>query len=376
MKIRITILSLLAMLTVAVQAQTKDVTTLAEGQGVWMPKPEVTVDKKTKKKVCIWRDTENNSWHEDIGMIDNVPVAKDFKFPESRTFGSNDPFVPMPWKLTEENDETILHCYFQMPADIVKNMWLASNETAILDMETGITYRARRTVPEACYSKVFSIKGKEGDVVDLQIVFPKMIESTKRIQIYGVPNWYMRGLHATLHGGDLGFPGYDQKPIVHEPHKVSDANNYNKDDHKSWAVFDDAHLIKPVEDGTYAIWQTPEATYLAEACEMNWNREYFGRGGNTILLDQSGRQYKCKDVMFYPNDDLFWNEGLSGDYFAVFYIFEPLPLRLENITLVVPEGEPFAMWGANWDGKVQQLNIRELKNNQRFFEYTPRKVMK
>jgi hypothetical protein len=34
------------------------------------------------------------------------------------------------------------------------------------------------------------------------------------------------------------------------------------------------------------------------------------------------------------------------------------------------------MWGANWDGKVQQLNIRELKNNQRFFEYTPRKVMK
>ena len=116
--------------------------------------------------------------------------------------------------------------------------------------------------------------------------------------------------------------------------------------------------------------------YLAEACEMNWIREYFGRGGNTILLDQSGRQYKCKDVMFYPNDDLFWNEGLSGDYFAVFYIFEPLPLRLENITLVVPEGEPFAMWGANWDGKVQQLNIRELKNNQRFFEYTPRKVMK
>lgn len=66
------------------------------------------------------------------------------------------------------------------------------------------------------------------------------------------------------------------------------ANNYDKDDHKTWAVYDNPHLIMPVEDGTYAIWLTEEATYLAEAFEMNWMREYFGLGGNNMLVDQRG----------------------------------------------------------------------------------------
>ena len=375
-----TILSLLAMMTVAVEAQTKD-NVLAKGQGVWMPKPEVTIDKKTKKKVCVWGDTENNSWHENAGLVTNVPIAKDFEseFPSSRTFdSSNTPYIPRPWKLTAENDETVLHCYLQMPAEIVENMWLASNETAILDMETGTLYRSRRTLPENVYGKVFSIKGKEGNVLDLQIIFPKLPDSTKKISIYGVPNWYMRGMEISLFpsfSSESKQAGYDLKPQTHQPHLVAEAKDYNKDNHQSWAVYDDAHLVKPVEDGTYALWLTPEATYLAEACEMNWNREYFGRGGNTILLDQSGHQYKCKDVLGYPNDNLFWNEGYSGDFFAIFYVFEPLPLTIESVTLVVPEGEPFAMWGANWSGKVQQLNIKEMRQNQRLFEYHPRKIV-
>lgn len=381
MKKRIAILGLLAMMSIAIGAQPK-VNVLAKGDGIWSPKPVVTVDKKTKKKVCIWSDTENNSWHENIGMVANVPVAKDFEsdFPSSRTFGGNNtPYVPRPWKLTEEDGETVLHCYLQMPADIVENLWLASDETAILDRETGTLYRSRRTVPESVNGKVFGVKGKEGTVLDLQIVFPKLAETTREIYIYGVPNWYMRGYSVTLNSSLTAhgqFVAYDRKPQHHQPHLVSEAKDYDKDNHQSWAVYDDAHLIKPVEDGTYALWLTPEATYLAEACEMNWNREYFGRGGNTILLDQSGHQYKCKDVMGYPNDKLFWNEGLSGDYFAIFYVFEPLPLQLENVTLVVPEGEPFAMWGANWSGKVQQLDIKEMRQNQRLFDYHQRIVIK
>ena len=120
----------------------------------------------------------------------------------------------------------------------------------------------------------------------------------------------------------------------------------------------------------------PDATYLAEACEMNWNREYFGRGGDNILVDHLGHQYKCKDVLGYPNNDLFWNEGKSGDYFAIVCVFEPLPLNIKEVTLIVPEGEPFAMWGANWSGKVQPLNIKELRHNQRLFEYHSREVVK
>ena len=40
--------------------------------------------------------------------------------------------------MTEEGDETVLHCYLWMPRDVLTNIWLASEETAILEKETGI----------------------------------------------------------------------------------------------------------------------------------------------------------------------------------------------------------------------------------------------
>ena len=157
---------------------------------------------------------------------------------------------------------------------------------------------------------------------------------------------------------------------------MSEAKDYDKDNHQSWAVYDEPHLIKPLTDGTLAVWLTPEATYIAEACEMNWKREYFGRGGNEILVDRSGHQYKLKEVLGYPNDHIFWVEGLAGDYFAIVKVFEPLPPRTETVTHIIPEGEPFAAWGANWDGKVENLDIQQLRNNQRLFDYHPRNIVK
>jgi hypothetical protein len=42
----------------------------------------------------------------------------------------------------------------------------------------------------------------------------------------------------------------------------------------------------------------------------------------------------------------------------------------------VPEGEPFKANFANWSGEVKaDLNIKELRDNQRLFEYYPRKVV-
>ena len=351
-----------------------------------MPCPEATVDKKTKKKTVVWSDTENNSWHENIGFVKNVPTISSLEeiLPNSSQF-SNTAYIPMVWQLTEENDETVLHCYFRMPADVVKNMWLASDECVILDRKTGTIYQSRRANPD-CYGKVFDIKEKEGTVLDFQIFFPKLAEGTKDITIYGVPNWFMRGTPVTI-CGDQWFQAradygnmrrqYDKKPEFHSPHLISNENNYNKDDFKTWAVYDDPHLIAPTIDGTMAIWLTPEATYIAEACEMNWKREYFGRGSSdNMLLDRNGHQYKLKGVVDYPMENIFWMEGSAGDYFAIVKVFEPLPLHLEDITYVEPEGEPFAAWGANWDGKVLNLNIQMLRNNQKLFEYKPRNIVK
>ena len=381
---RILILSLMAIACLTMQAQTKEVKVLAKPTSMYMSGyPKATIDPKTKKKTVVWRDTENNSWHENIGFVKNVPTIDNIEsiWPKIAEM-SEGSYIPSLWQLTEENDETVLHCYFRMPADIVENFWLCSDECVILDRATGTIYQSRRCVPD-CYGKVFSLKAKEGTTFDFQIFFPKLPDTVENIAIYGVPNWFMRGMGVSfasksgdLFGLDRNPYDYDEMIPIHKAHLVSEAVNYDKDNHKSWAVYNDAHLIKPVKDDTYAIWRTPEATYLAEACEMNWMREYFGRGGNNILVDQRGHQYKCKEVLDYPSSDLFWVEGYSGDYFAIIMVFEPIPAHLETITYIEPEGEPFAMWGANWEGKVLNFSIKELRDNQKLFKYHPRKVEK
>ena len=384
---RIVTLSLMAIACLAVQAQEKNnVTVLAQSSGIWTSTPQVATDKKTKKTFAVWPRTEKDDWFEPSGLwVENMPTVKSFAdvFPDwvDAAPGFEEQYTPMPWRLTEENGETVLHCYLKMPADVVNNFWLTDEEGCLLDKEHGVSYRARRTEPD-CYYKRFAFKGKKGDVVDFKIFFPKMPENTKKVAIYGVPNWSLRGREVILNRQPSGlvFHGvanyYDQTPEFHHPKQIVEAKDYDKDNFFTWSEYTDAHLIKPVEEGTMAMWLTPVATYVAVATEMNWRREYFGRGGNTILIDKSGHQYKCKGVMDYPNGPMFWVQGMSGDYFAIVLIFEPLPLNLDTITYIVPEGEPFKANFASWSGDVKaNLSIKELRDNQKLFEYFPRKVV-
>lgn len=382
---RIVTLSLMAIACLAVQAQDKNVTVLAQSNGVWMPAPSTAFDKKIKKTIAFWPRTEKDDWFEPSGLVvDNVPTVKDpdvdALFVDMLNVEGN-AYTPLPWRLTEENGETILHCYLKMPADIVENFWLTDEEGCLLDKETGISYRARRTEPD-CYYKRFAFKGKKGTVADFKIFFPKLPETTKKVAIYGVPNWQLRGREVIINRQPSGlvFHGtavyYDNVPEFHHPTKIVEAKDYDKDNFFTWSEYKDAHLIKPIPEGTMAMWLTQDATYVAVATEMNWRREYFGRGGNTILIDKQGHQYKCKGVMDYPNGPMFWVQGMSGDYFAIVLIFEPLPLSLETITYIVPEGEPFKANFASWSGEVKQdLSIKELRQNQHLFDYHPRVVV-
>ena len=372
---RIVILSLMALVSITVPAQTKDVTVLAQNSGAWIPRPEPVVEKK--KKVVNWFDNEKNDWYEQNLVFDNVPMVKDFAalFPELARASADMPYMPMPWRLTEENDETVLHCYLKMPADVVNKFWLTDEEGAILDKETGVTYRVRRTEP-SCYRQMFGVKAKEGDVLDFKIIFPKLPETTREIAIYGVPNWYLRGLDVTLNRLPVYFGTanyYDTIPRFHKPRLLIPAKDYDKDNFRTWAEYTDAHLIKPVKENTMGMWITREATYLAISTEMNWCREYFGRGSGVMLMDQSGHQYKLKEMIDYPTGPLFWIQGYSGDYFAFVLVFEPIPLTLETITYIEPESEPFHVRNANWEGQVlPNLNIEQLRQNQKLFEYHPR----
>ena len=396
---RFLMISLLAMTGLTLQAQTKSynlsvkynfqlensaVNEYAKGMGMYISRPQVkkTDDNKTTAK---WYAT-NNSWIKDYCEVENPPIEKDILkiFPEMINLPQGEhSYMPMSWRLTAENNETVLHCYFIMPADEITDMWLASEETCLVDQESGAQYRIRRTEPET-YRKHFTIKAKKGDVVDLKIFFAPLAETTKEVRIYGVPNWSMMGAPVAVRHEAFGtfvYQEYDTIPQLRKPRveleHMSENKPYDMQNWNTWKVMTDAHLIKPVKDETMALWRTPEATYLAIGYEQNWTTEYWSFERDIKLVDNTGHQYKIREALGLPLDELFFMKGNSGDYVAYVLVFDPLPLDISTITYIEPEGEPFNAWGANWSGKViSNLSIQDLRENQKLFDYYPRVVVK
>ena len=360
---------------------------LAKSVGVFMPRPDVVIDKKTKKTTAAW-NVANFDWiKEHCGVIE-PPVEKDYLtiFPEvSKMPLDEQPYMPMSWKLSLENNETVLHCYLRMPADVLTNFWLTGEETCIVDTETGAQYRMRRTEPDT-YRQHFDVKAKKGDVVDFKIFFAPLPASTKEVSFYGLPNWYMMGTKQKLtpYSGTLTMTyeqPYDTIPQFHKPRllkaHMSEDKPYDLQNWNTWKVLTDAHLIKPQPDNTMAIWLTPEATYIAVAYEQNWTAEYWGFQPGSMLIDEAGHQYKIREVLGVPMGETFFMEGHAGDYIAYLEVYDPLPLGISTFTMIVPEGEPFNAWGANWSGHVfHNLNIKQLRENQKLFVYHPRIIVK
>ncbi len=391
---RIFLMSLLAMTGLTSQAQTNvisgtlqyqknGVTEYAKSPGIFVARPEVKKSNKSNKTTAVWHKT-NMEWIKDYCEAKNVAIEKDYLkiFPEMANMPQDDhSYIPMSWRLTEENHETVLHCYFQMPADEVSNLWLTSEETCLVDQETGAQYRIRRTEPDT-YRKHFTIRAKKGDVVDLKIFFAPLAETTKDIRIYGIPNWGMMGAPVTVRHQVFGTwqpLDYDtipqlRKPRIEKEHMWED-KPYDMQNWNTWKVMTDAHLIKPVMDGTMALWRTPEATYIAIGYEQNWTTEYWSFDHDIKLLDDTGHQYKIREVQGLPLDELFFMKGNAGDYVAYVLVFDPIPLELTKFTYIVPAGEPFNAWGANWSGCVLPLDVQQLRDNQKLFNYHHRIII-
>lgn len=158
--------------TLTYQSETTGTKEYAKSAGIFVSRPEVKTDQKTKKTTAAWHMT-NMEWIKDYCEAKDVAIEKDYLklFPEiANVLQETNSVMPMSWRLTEENNETVLHCYFRMPAGEVTNLWLTSEETCLVDQETGVQYRIRRTEPDT-YRKHFSVKAKKGDVLDLKIFF-------------------------------------------------------------------------------------------------------------------------------------------------------------------------------------------------------------
>ena len=186
-------------------------------------------------------------------------------------------------------------------------------------------------------------------MVDLKIFFAPLAETTKEVRIYGLPNWEMMGAPVTIRyqvsGKYTNVMTYDTVPQFHKPllekEHMSENKPYDLQNWNTWKVMNDAHLIKPLRDGTMALWRTPEATYVAVGYEQNWTTEYFNFDQRTTIIDQTGQQYKLRKVLGLPLDEMFFMKGNAGDYVAFLLEFDPLPLDVSTITYVEPDGEPF-----------------------------------
>jgi len=295
------------------------------------------------------------------------------------------------WILTREKNRTVMHCYFVMPNYPCQGLWLGGDETFIVDAKTGIHYQARGTYEDALWGETFALNAPAGSIVEFPIYFPPLPESTTEIFIYGVPRWTSRGgtiLRLRQHS-TAASPAtdklYEQFAL---PRLVEQRGPYNKDDMDTYDVYEDIQLIKPTKEHKMAIWFTREATYLAVAYEMNWNREYFGFSSQTVLIDERTRNmYKIRRIMGdIPLGNQFFISGKAGDWIAFLLEFEPLPYTDNNIintdmdfklSYSEPEGTPFHVWGASWASSFfEHISFKQLIENRALFLPFERNVVK
>lgn len=384
-QIRLIAMCMMAMVMLNVSAKNDKERVLNTGNKMFLGMSEPVWDEALGDSVIEWEKTANK-YRGDSAVV----TVKDFDILEDISeIGCNimEPMIAtqnnasiISWKLTEEPGKTILHCYMMMPANVVERMWLGGEETYIVDQETGIHYKPRSSKPNV-WQKYFTVKAPKGTIVDFTITFPPLPKSVRKIAIYGVPNWLMFDYRGTINLTRRDVPAkedYDTIPQFRVPQQTQPEHNYSKNDAGSWAYYGNLHTIKPVKDcNTFAIWRTPEKTYLAMPLDMTWTRQYWGFHDTIFLVDdKTGKRYKVKAMQGIPLNHIFWVRACAGDWFALVLEFEPLPPDVSSITYVEPDGEPFEAYNAHWDGKtVRNLDIETLRLNQKLFEYFPRQIV-
>lgn len=367
---------------VAIRSHKDDANLLARHLGNWTNGFDVSVNEQTKGTSASFTDypvqlfpsLENPSKKTEIDtvLVEGIPTAENHNIarrwnkalsllPDSqRHLG----FSGIHYDLRNEGKHTVLHLYIYAPADTMKNFWLASHETAIVDLKTGKNYRAIGTVPD-CFGKFFTFKCERETVLDFQILFPKLPRSTTEIAIYGVPYLDMNGERLTLNQKSKKKPLYDEKPQYHMPKLAKEVS----DEYKNYGnIYTDVHTIKPVEEGTMALWRTPEATYVAYAYEMNYTREQFSSTLDVRLYNELEYGVNAIDVLGFPTDYDFWIEGYSGDCVAIIYVFPPISLDNEEL---------FLRTGKNAAPQIKRkiYSVKELRDNQKLFKYKKREVV-
>ena len=173
----------------------------------------------------------------------------------------------------------------------------------------------------ACQPKYFIVteRGEDGSILAVTELSEQEKSATMRIH------------KATLN--------YDTIPNFRLATLKKPAENYDPEDYNTFAVYTHPHTVAPLQSpqGTdnLAIWCTKEATYLAIVDEQMWTSRYHQTSKEVHLRDsQTGKTYPIIKLLGYPLEQVFWIEGIPGEWRCRVLVFPPLPKQCTTIDFI------------------------------------------
>ena len=170
---------------------------------------------------------------------------------------------------------------------------------------------------------------------------------------------------------------YDTIPTFRLATLKKPAENYDPEDYNTFAVYTHPHTVAPLQSpqGTdnLAIWCTKDATYLAIVDEQMWTSRYHQTSKDVHLRDsQTGKTYPIIKLLGYPLDQVFWIEGIPGEWRCRILVFPPLPKQCTTIDIINDGPKPKHVKGTTGWGirkSLYKIPVSTLQAQQHIATY-------
>lgn len=315
-----------------------------------------------------------------------------------------------PFMVEANETNTMLTFYYYCRND-VERIWVASEETVIMDPRTGTQYVARGIVggnAKMCCDNI--VRGKQGKVLEFKIEFPPLPRHMQRICLYGLPALNSIGefsyrqrvfalddicrlRHHQLSSDVIDFTKFlrpswkdgvsvgwysRELPPKQTPKLYKKPAKYDIQDMDTYPRYKNAISIRPYFTDyvtpRFAAWFTEDATYVAEIECCLWNGTFF-RIDKTAYIQQSltpnryeetSEQLHIISAGDYPIDGTnYFIDGLAGDCVAIIMKFPPVPKDTRFLNIWI-----------NYEASAVHLPVSELLANQYLVKPFKRTVVK
>ena len=300
-------------------------------------------------------------------------------------------------------------CVFSYVVRIDSNyqeVWVAGDETYLMDMETGTRYALRSILSDAKPNVFNIVKEQKGKYLVFELEFPSLAHTTKEISIYGIPTVGLMGnmccsLEDLKPVGMFNINDYpylycspltaydDVKPCLRIPKLVKQSEHYDANDQTTFPIYADAPTIYPVrpdivEKNRLAVWCTKDTTYVTQIFECKRHLNPFSISPNTALEiwdddwwlkdNYSPKSLKILSAEVFPVGKNFLIEGTPGDYVPILMKFPPLPIGTNGLRVEMDDNDLFPEeWLIHRDYSTYyyQWYIGYLRNNQQYVKPYP-----